>query len=120
MATILVADDDPITQRIVGSILARLGHQVLHANNGLDAMRQVHELTPNLLILDIDMPQLDGLAALRQLRADMRFEGLPIIMLTASGMEDDARTARLEGANDFVTKPFRSRELEEKLERLLA
>jgi CheY-like chemotaxis protein len=119
MATILVADDDPITQRIVGFILTRLGHHVLHASNGSDAVHQVQESAPNLLILDIAMPEMDGLAALRQLRADKRFERLPIIMLTASGLEADAQAARQEGANDFVTKPFRSRELVDKLERLL-
>ena len=119
MTTVLVADDDPITQRIVASIVSRLGHQVLQASNGVDALRQVHELTPNLLILDIAMPEMDGLTALRRLRSDDRFKDLPIIMLTASGLDGDARAARLEGANDFVTKPFRSQELVDKLERLL-
>ena len=119
MATILVADDDAITQRIVSFIVTKLGHRVLSASNGLEAVRQVQQSRPNLLILDLAMPEMDGLTALRLLRADDRFRDLPIIMLTSSGLDHDARAARLEGASDFVTKPFRSHELVDKVERLL-
>ncbi len=119
MATILVADDDPISQRMLGVILGRLGHTVVRANNGQDALNQLDRTPADLLILDFAMPIMDGVTALRKLRADERFARLPIIMLTASGLERDERTARAEGVSEFLTKPFRSQELIDRLDRLL-
>jgi CheY-like chemotaxis protein len=120
VAVILVADDDPVSHRMLGYLLGRLGHTVLRANNGQEALDQLDAAPADLLILDLAMPVMDGVTALRKLRADERFGDLPIIMLTASGLERDERTARAEGANEFLTKPFRSQELVEKLEGLLA
>jgi CheY-like chemotaxis protein len=119
MATILVADDDPITQRLVAFMLTKLGHRVLRAANGLEALAEVEHSSPDLVILDLAMPEMGGLAALRHLRGDTRFRDLPVIVLTASGLERDERAAQAEGVNDFLTKPFRSQELVEKLEHLL-
>lgn len=119
MPTILVADDDPVSQRMLGIILGRLGHTVVPAMNGQEALDQLHVGPVDLVILDLAMPVMDGVTALRTLRADARFERLPVIMLTASGLERDARTARAEGASEFLTKPFRSHELIDKLEYLL-
>ncbi|MBV9358827.1 MAG: response regulator [Chloroflexi bacterium] len=119
MATILVADDDPISQRMLGVILGRLGHTVVRASNGQDALNQLDQTHADLLILDFAMPIMDGVTALRKLRADERFATLPIIMLTASGLERDERTARAEGVSEFLTKPFRSQELVDRLDRLL-
>ena len=99
---------------------SRLGHTVLRANNGQEALDQLDAAPADLLILDLAMPVMDGVTALRKLRADTRFGDLPVIMLTASGLERDARTARAEGASEFLTKPFRSQELVEKLEALLS
>jgi CheY-like chemotaxis protein len=120
VAVILVADDDPISQRMLGYMLGRLGHTVVQAMNGQEALSQLDTAQADLVILDLAMPVMDGVTALRQLRADERFGELPVIMLTASGLERDARTARAEGASEFLTKPFRSQELVEKLEALLA
>lgn len=72
-----------------------------------------------MLILDLAMPVMDGLTALRTLRADARFAELPVVMLTASGLERDERAARAEGATEFLTKPFRSQELVEKVDYFL-
>jgi CheY-like chemotaxis protein len=120
VAVILVADDDPISHRMLEYMLGRLGHTVLRAMNGQEALDQLDATSADLLILDLAMPVMDGVSALRKLRADQRFRDLPVIMLTASGLERDARTARAEGASDFLTKPFRSQELVEKLDELLA
>jgi CheY-like chemotaxis protein len=120
VATILVADDDPVSHRMLEYMLGRLGHTVLRANNGQEALDQLNAAPADLLILDLAMPVMDGVTALRKLRADTRFGDLPVIMLTASGLERDARTARAEGASEFLTKPFRSQELVEKLEALLS
>jgi CheY-like chemotaxis protein len=120
VAVILVADDDPVSQRMLGYLLGRLGHTVLRAMNGREALDQLDAAPADLVILDLAMPVMDGVTALRELRADERFGNLPVVMLTASGLERDARTARAQGADEFLTKPFRSQELVETLEKLLA
>src|SRR5262249_55039818 len=86
-----------------GFILGKLGHRVLSASNGLEALRRVEESSPDLLILDLAMPQMDGLSALRRLRGDERFRRMPVIMLTASGLERDAREAQAEGVSRLLS-----------------
>jgi two-component system, chemotaxis family, chemotaxis protein CheY len=120
VAIILIADDNPVSQRMVRHILVRLGHTVVVASNGQEVLDQLDATAPDLIIMDLAMPVMDGVAALQQVRANERFAALPVIMLTASGMERDALSARAAGANEFLTKPFRSQELVEKLENLLA
>jgi CheY-like chemotaxis protein len=119
MATILVADDDPISQRMLGVILGRLGHTVVSAANGQEALERLTSDAPDMLILDLAMPVMDGLTTLRRIRADRRFDRLPVVMLTASGLEHDERAARAAGATEFLTKPFRSQELVEQVDSFL-
>jgi CheY-like chemotaxis protein len=119
MATIVVADDDPISQRILGHIIRKLGHEVVSAANGLEALERVREQRPDLVILDLAMPEMDGLTALRHLRDEEGGQHLPVIMLTASGLDRDERAARASGADDYLTKPCRSQQLADKLQLLL-
>jgi CheY-like chemotaxis protein len=119
MATVLVADDNPVSRRILSHIIGRMGHAVVSAENGREALERLDDSSPDLLILDLAMPEMDGLTALKLARGDERYRTLPIIMLTASGLDRDARAARDEGVSEFLTKPFRSQELVDMLERLL-
>jgi CheY-like chemotaxis protein len=119
MATVVVADDNPVSRRILSHIILRMGHAVVSAENGREALERLDDSSPDLLILDLAMPEMDGLTALKLARTDERYKTLPIIMLTASGLDRDARAARAEGVSEFLTKPFRSQELVEMLERLL-
>ncbi|MBV9175085.1 MAG: response regulator [Chloroflexi bacterium] len=119
MAMVLVADDDPVSRRILSHIIGRSGHEVVSAENGRQALDRLAEHAADLLILDLSMPEVDGLTVLREARADERYRDLPIIMLTASGLDRDARAARAEGVTEFLTKPFRSEALVEMLQRLL-
>jgi CheY-like chemotaxis protein len=96
-----------------------LGHAVVSAQNGREALERLAERTPDLVILDLAMPEMDGLTALKLARADERYRTLPIIMLTASGMDRDAQAARAEGVSEFLTKPYRSQELVDIVLRLL-
>lgn len=105
---ILVVDDE---QRMIDLIRMNLeleGFQVLEATNGIDALDQVRKHIPDLIILDIMMPQLDGFEVLRMLR---EFSSVPVIMLTAKGEEEDKVRGLELGADDYVTKPFGAREL---------
>ena len=108
MATILVVDDEPKISRLVRDYLERSGFGVLTALDGHEALMRVRTERPDLVILDLGLPRLDGLDVTRQLRRD---GDLPIIMLTARDDETDKLIGLELGADDYVTKPFSPREL---------
>jgi DNA-binding response OmpR family regulator len=111
-ARILVADDDRIAARIVSTKLTGVGHSVTVVSDGqevLDALARGK--VPDLLITDRYMPRINGVDLVRQLRENADFNDLPIIMLTASGSEEDVLLGLEAGVDDFVTKPFSPDEL---------
>jgi len=113
---ILVVDDEP---RMIGFIRMNLeleGYQVLEAHTGLDALEMIRTQLPDLVLLDVMMPELDGFETLRMLR---EFSNVPVIMLTAKGEEDDKVYGLELGADDYVTKPFGSRELSSRVRAVL-
>jgi two-component system KDP operon response regulator KdpE len=113
---ILVVDDEP---RMIGFIRMNLeleGYQVVEAHTGLEALEMVRTQLPDLILLDVMMPQLDGFETLRMLR---EFSSIPVIMLTAKGEEDDKVFGLELGADDYVTKPFGSRELSSRVRAVL-
>jgi two-component system, chemotaxis family, chemotaxis protein CheY len=119
MALILIVDDYPVTQRLIGQILQNNGHESVIANNGVEALEMLEAESFDLLIVDIAMPEMDGITLLRHLRADVRFAALPVIMLTASGQDEDRIDAEAAGADDFLTKPASSHQLIETVNRHL-
>jgi len=106
--TILVVDDDAKTVDLVKLYLERDGHKVLTAYDGLEAMRMFKEHKPNLAVLDVMLPGMDGVEICRRLRAE---SDVPIIMLTARTRDEDKLTGLDTGADDYVTKPFSPGEL---------
>ena len=120
MATILVVDDNSITQRMVGYILQQQGHHVVAAEHGHAALTLLDEQTCDLVIADLTMPIMDGLTLLHHLRADERYHALPVVMLTASVLDQDRRRAQEGGASAFLTKPATSCMLHTTLSQLLA
>ncbi|MFJ5552192.1 response regulator transcription factor [Streptomyces sp. NPDC093225] len=115
-ARVLVVDDDPTVAEVVTGYLRRAGHHVDHAPDGPGALAAAARHDPDLVVLDLMLPGIDGLEVCRRLRAD---RPVPVIMLTARGDEDD-RIAGLElGADDYVTKPFSPRELVLRVESVL-
>lgn len=111
MGTILIVEDYPVTQRVLSLTLRNNGYEVLIAGNGLEAIALLEQSPVDLALVDIAMPEMDGLALLRHLREDPRFQSLPIIMLTASGQDDDRALALSIGANGFLSKPASSQQL---------
>lgn len=105
-AKILVVDDIPRNIRLLKDRLLSENHRVIEATNGLEALEKVKEETPDLILLDIMMPQMDGYQALKHLKADNTLRHIPIIMISA--MDDMANIVRcIEiGAEDYLTKPF--------------
>lgn len=111
MAKILVVDDDANIREVVCFALKKAGYQTCVADNGEQALQLVASEAPDLLVLDILMPELDGTEVCRRLRADPRYTALPIIFLSSKDDEID-RVVGLElGGDDYVSKPFSPREL---------
>jgi CheY-like chemotaxis protein len=119
MCTILVVDDLPLSHRILGYTLKKNGHAVLSATNGQEALDHLAENPVALVIADIAMPGMDGFMLLRKIRANADYKNLPVIMLTASGQDQDRLIARAEGANGFLTKPASTLELLETINQVL-
>jgi two-component system, OmpR family, KDP operon response regulator KdpE len=105
---VLVIEDDPAYARVVRLTLEASGYRVAHASSGQAGLTLVTEFRPNLLILDVMLPDMDGLEVCRRVREQSE---LPIIMLTARGSEQHKVQGLLTGADDYVTKPFSAAEL---------
>jgi DNA-binding response OmpR family regulator len=108
MAQVLVVDDDPTVREIVITYLTKAGHTVTSASDGHQALDVFAQTSPELVVLDLMLPGLDGLEVCRRLRAD---RDVPVIMLTAKGSENDRVVGLEQGADDYVAKPFSPREL---------
>lgn len=110
-AKVLIVDDEPDVLELIGFNLRKAGIEVVTAPDGAQALRKASETAPDLIVLDLMMPEIDGLDVCKLLRADPRTTTIPIIMLTAKAAEAD-RVLGLElGADDYLTKPFSPREL---------
>ena len=108
---ILVVDDEPDVTELVSYKLKREGYEVEVINDPLQIMGKAREFNPDLFILDIMMPELDGLKICRMIRADNKLSGLPIIFLTARGEVEDRIKGLESGADDYLPKPFDTKEL---------
>lgn len=108
---ILVVDDDPTALRLIGYSLQQEGYDVITASSGSDGLSQARKLGPDLVVLDIMMPDLDGFEVCRRLRADPATSRLPIVMLTAKGQVSDRVAGFRAGADDYVVKPADPSEL---------
>lgn len=120
MARILIVEDYPVTQRVLSLTLRNNGHDVVIANHGVEALACLKQAGVDLALVDIAMPEMDGLTLLQRLRDDTRYQSLPVIMLTASGQDEDRQTALSIGADGFLTKPTSSRELIETISRFVS
>lgn len=119
MPKILVVDDEPDALELIGFNLRNAGYEVVTADDGQEALRRARESLPDLVLLDVMLPEIDGLEVCKSLRRDAATRRIPIIMLTARAAEID-RVLGLElGADDYVTKPFSPRELVLRIKNLL-
>src|SRR5919108_184525 len=113
---ILMVDDEPDLRDAVRVYLEMHGYNVLQAADGQEAVEKVRTTLPELVVLDVMMPVMDGIAALQQIRT---LSAVPVIMLTVKGDEDDKVRALRLGADDYVTKPFGQRELLARIQAVL-
>src|SRR5262249_7793576 len=111
MTSILVIEDEPDLQQVLDYNLRQSGHEVLLASRGVEGMRLCKTRTPDLVLLDLMLPDMPGTDVCRALRNDPHTRGVPILMLTAKGEEIDRVVGFELGADDYMTKPFSMREL---------
>jgi DNA-binding response OmpR family regulator len=116
---VLAADDDADILRLVEVNLKLEGFQVVTARDGADALAKAVAIRPDLILLDVLMPGINGYAVCAQIRADEGLADIPVIMLTANFISADTEAARGAGANDFVVKPFDPAVLMAKVKALL-
>jgi len=118
--TVLLVDDDPIVHWVLNQYLGRAGFRTLSAKNGRDALDAAVRELPQLIILDVRMSEMDGMAALRQLKAGESTKSIPVIIMTASVDHRTKLESELFGAAVFVTKPFSPVQLLADVKRLIA
>ncbi len=118
--TVLVVEDEEPLRRVLKELLERDGFHVLEASNGIQALDQIDRGAPDVVVLDLNLPQLDGFGVLSRLRSRPATAKLPVIILTAQGDEDSEVKVLEGGADDFLTKPFRPRALSARLHTLLS
>ncbi|SFX11424.1 response regulator transcription factor [Marinospirillum alkaliphilum] len=119
MPRVLVVDDEPNIVLSLEFLMQQAGFQVDTAADGETALQKVHAVPPDLILLDISLPGISGFEVLEALRAEARYSKLPIVMLTAHGREVEREKGMALGADDYITKPFSTRELVEKVKNLL-
>lgn len=108
---ILVVDDERHIVRLVQVNLEKVGYQVVTAYDGVEALEQVAKETPDMVILDVMMPRMDGFEVLQRLQADPRYQQIPVIMLTAKAQDADIFKGWQSGVSSYLVKPFNPREL---------
>lgn len=114
-----MVDDDAIVLETISGALKKLGLEPLLASNGLEGLKQLEQSSPEMVILDVNMPELDGLQTCRLIRANRKYRDLPILMLTSRGEIPDMLQARKMGADDYLTKPVDPDALMKRVQRLL-
>jgi DNA-binding response OmpR family regulator len=118
--TVLVADDDPDIRELVVFKLEQAGYTVHAVGDGEAALAAIMALTPDLILLDVMMPGLNGFEVCRRLRANQNTATTPVIMLTARAQEADVESGFAVGADDYIVKPFSPRELLTRVNNVLA
>lgn len=107
MVKLLIADDEPSLRMLVAATLASEDYDILEAANGLDALEMARAEQPRLVLLDVQMPGMDGLEVCRQIKADPALAGtVVVVMLTSLNHPEDEQAGRAAGADTYLTKPF--------------
>jgi chemosensory pili system protein ChpA (sensor histidine kinase/response regulator) len=118
--TIMIVDDSVTVRKVTSRLMERQGWEVVTAKDGLDAMSQLAEIYPSVVLLDIEMPRMDGFEVLRSVRRDERLKDLPIIMITSRTGEKHEQQALDLGVNRYMGKPFQEADLLRNIEEVLA
>lgn len=118
MIKVLVVDDSDVLRRIAVFNLKRANFEVHEATDGLSGLEKMKQIKPDVVVLDVMMPNLDGFGVLKEMRNEPELSNIKVIMLTAKGGDDDAEHAIKLGASKFLTKPFSPKNLVEAVNEL--
>jgi CheY-like chemotaxis protein len=118
MKTVLVAEDNPTNRELLRELLEIRGYAVAEACNGEEALAMIEQTPPDIVLLDIGMPLLDGFAVVRKLRENPRFASLPVVAVTAYAMQGDSEKIMNSGFDGYLSKPVSSSLLAQELDRL--
>lgn len=110
-ACVLIVDDDTASRSTVAALLSPLGYRLRFASDGEEALASVQEEIPDLVLMDVMMPEMDGYEAMRRIRATEEFKTIPMIALTAKAMKGDREKCMEAGASDYITKPIDAQQL---------
>jgi DNA-binding response OmpR family regulator len=116
---VLIAEDDRDIRELVTVKLGAAGYRVIAVEDGLQALRQIRELRPNVALLDVMMPGISGLDIIATLRRDPATASVPVILMSARSQEFDVQSGLAQGAVDYIVKPFSPRELVSRVEAVL-
>jgi CheY-like chemotaxis protein len=118
--TVLVVDDDEFQRKMVGKLLEAENYQMIYAGNGIEALTLLRKARPDLILMDVMMPEMDGLETTRRLKATPQHSGVPVIMITGQSEGKIVVDSLKAGASDFVVKPFNKNTLIDKVARALS
>jgi CheY-like chemotaxis protein len=118
-ARILIVDDNPVNLKLAASVLEFAGYQILEAGDAVQALDVIRQTPPDLILLDIALPGMDGLTLTRQLKADPATRHIPIVALTAFAMKGDDQKAKAAGCDGYITKPIDTRKFAEQVAEIL-
>jgi two-component system cell cycle response regulator DivK len=116
MLRVLIIEDLPVNMLLMVAILQRAGHEAIEAHTATDGIRLAREQQPDVILMDIQLPDMDGLTATRLLKADPVLQAIPVIAVTAYAMKGDEEEVFAAGCDAYVTKPIRYREFLTELE----
>jgi two-component system, cell cycle response regulator DivK len=119
MKTVLIAEDNPVNRELLRELLENRGYAVLEACNGEEALAVVEQARPDILLLDIGMPVLDGFGTIKKIRENLGFKSLPVLAVTAYAMQGDQEKILNSGFDGYLSKPVNSQSLTKELDRLL-
>ncbi len=120
MAKILIVEDDPTTVQLIEFLLKKNNFEVLIAYNGVEALQIIKKEKPDLILMDVMMPKMDGIEAIEKLQEDETTRDIPIVILSALGQEMDVMRGLQAGAASYIVKPFSPSELLEEIKAKLA
>ncbi len=116
---ILIVDDEKKIRDLVAFHLEAQGFQVAHVENGVAALQMAQQYHPKMIVLDIMIPAMNGLEVCKQLKANAETQGIKVLLLSAKGQKEDETAGFAAGADAYIAKPFRAKQLLETIERLL-
>jgi len=119
MSTVLIVEDNEKNMKLVRDILRHRGHETIEAVTGTDGVRLAIERSPDLVLMDIQLPDIDGIAALGRIRTERTLDRMPVVAISASVMPDEQQKIVASGFDAFITKPINLKAFQETVQRFL-